>query len=348
VNLIQQKQTLPKLIIATAISTLFTLVPSSARAQCGTNLSCSTAGTSYSVTNSGAGTAIVGANTSTTGPTVGVRGTENSSGTSGSAGVWGQDGGICSSISPSPSSAGVRGDSTGGIGVEGYSDAGIAGVAGSVFSSPFCPGVVAAYGYLGAHKGSNFYGVYSGGDFGGTGAKYFLEPHPTDASKEIRYVSLEGPEAGTYFRGTAHTVHGYATIEVPESFRMVTAEGGLTVVVTPVGELAQVACISKSLDKIVVQASKDVTFDYVVNGVRKAFKDFQAISENHDFVPLGPDDHRFATLPAESQRRLIATGIYTAEGKVNLEKAHEMGWDRAWAARELLSTGGFAPEPANR
>jgi len=30
-----------------------------------------------------------------------------------------------------------------------------------------------------------------------TGTKNFIEPHPTDASKKIRYVSLEGPEAGS-------------------------------------------------------------------------------------------------------------------------------------------------------
>lgn len=46
--------------------------------------------------------------------------------------------------------------------------------------------------------------VYSSGDFGGTGARHFVEPHPTDATKVIRYVALEGPESGTYFLGTDH------------------------------------------------------------------------------------------------------------------------------------------------
>ncbi len=36
-----------------------------------------------------------------------------------------------------------------------------------------------------------------------SGSKNFVEPHPTDPSKEIRYASLEGREVGTYFRGTA-------------------------------------------------------------------------------------------------------------------------------------------------
>jgi hypothetical protein len=49
------------------------------------------------------------------------------------------------------------------------------------------------------------------------------------SSKVIRYMALEGPEAGTYFRGTAGTSGKKAVIEVPESFRIVTDEEGLTV-----------------------------------------------------------------------------------------------------------------------
>ncbi len=252
-------------------------------------------------------------------------------------GVVGWQGGPCTSVFGVPMPAGVLGASAGNDGVVGYTNLGEAGVAGYNMNSAVCPAAVSVAGLLGVRRGGLLYGVFSVGNFGGTGAKFFVEPHPTDASKEIRYVSLEGPEAGTYFRGSGHTRNGFATIEVPESFRMVTDEQGLTVVVTPVGELAQIAAISKSLDKIVVQSSKDVDFDYVINGVRKAFKDFEAIGKNEDFVPQGPDDNRFFSLPAESQRRLVATGIYTAEGKVNLEKAREMGWDRQWAEREAAN-----------
>jgi hypothetical protein len=252
-------------------------------------------------------------------------------------GLSGRQGGPCTLIAGVPLPAGVLGASAGNDGVVGYTNVGEAGVAGYHMNSPICPAAAAVGGLLGVRRGGLLYGVFSVGNFGGTGAKFFVEPHPTDASKEIRYVSLEGPEAGTYFRGTGHTRNGFATIEVPESFRMVTDESGLTVVVTPIGELAQIATISKSLDKIVVQSSRDVAFDYMINGVRKAFKDFEAIGENEDFVPQGPDDNRFFALPAESQRRLVATGIYTAEGKVNLEKAREMGWDRLWAQREAAA-----------
>lgn len=252
-------------------------------------------------------------------------------------GVAGWQGGPCTSVGGVPLPAGVVGASAGNDGVVGYTNLGEAGVAGYNMNSQVCPAAVAVGGLLGVRRGGLLYGVFSMGNFGGTGAKYFVEPHPTDPTKEIRYVSLEGPEAGTYFRGTGRTRNGFATITVPESFRMVTDEQGLTVVVTPTGELAQIAAISKSLDKIVIQSSKDVTFDYVVNGVRKAFRDFKPITENDDFVPEGPEDSRFFSLPAESQRRLVATGIYLPDGKVNLDKAREMGWDVKWAQRKAVA-----------
>jgi hypothetical protein len=280
---------------------------SAAKAQtCGGSLNCNIAGTSYTITN------VTG------------------------DGVQGWQGGPCSSISGLPL-AGVVGASAGNDGVVGYTNTGVAGVAGYNMVSSVCPSSPSVDGMLGVRRSGVSWGVWADGDIGATGTKSFIEPHPTDPTKEIRYVSLEGPEAGTYFRGTGRTHKGFATIEVPDSFRMVTAERGLTVVVTPIGELAQVAAISKGLDKIVIQSSKDVTFDYVVNGVRKAFQDFQPIAKNEDFVPDGPDDSRFFTLPAESQRRLVATGIYTPDGKVNLDKAREMGWDLQWAQHQAPS-----------
>lgn len=179
------------------------------------------------------------------------------------------------------------------------------------------------------------YGVFSAGPFGGNNAKYFVEPHPTDPTKEIRFVCLEGPESGTYFRGSSRTVNGVATIVVPGSFRMVSDEANLTVVVTPVGELAMMACMEKSLDRIVIRSSKDVEFDYVVNGVRKALADHQAISENIDFVPRSPTDLDFTKgLPTESLRRLKANGILNDDGTIRMDTAERLGWTERWAERE--------------
>ena len=58
------------------------------------------------------------------------------------------------------------------------------------------------------------------GDISATGLKFFRVPHPTDLSKEINYVAIEGPEAGMYVRGSAHLEYGEATVTLPEHFRL--------------------------------------------------------------------------------------------------------------------------------
>lgn len=51
-------------------------------------------------------------------------------------------------------------------------------------------------------------------------------------------------------------------------------------------------------------------------------------------MPDGPDDRRFALYAPEIQRRLVATGIYNADGTVNLETAKRLGWDRTWREKD--------------
>jgi len=300
---------------------LVAIAPQRAQAQsCPLNLSCNAGGPGAA--------ALAATTTNTSTGTYGVSGMTKSTST-GAAGVFGVDGtGGFGGCGPSLPSAGIRGESWSGDGVIGLntnSTLGTAGVSG-YNSSIICNPGAYVYGQLAVQRtvsGVNrFYGVWAGGDFGGTGAKYFVEPHPADPSREIRYISLEGPEAGTYFRGAGRIVHGSAVIEVPESFRMVTDEDGLTVVVTPVAQMAVLAVMTQDLNRIVVHGSKDVKFNYLVNGVRRAFRGFEAVGPNIDFVPIGPDDSRFFTLPVESQRRLVETEIFTADGKVNLVKAH--------------------------
>ena len=120
------------------------------------------------------------------------------------------------------------------------------------------------------------------GDLFKLGAVSFVEPHSLDPTKAIVYVALEGPEAGTYIRGTAELVDGEAVIELPEHFAMVTAEEGLTVVLTPLGEWLQLYVVEKSTRRIVVREAqgKSGRFDYLVQGIRKGYEDFQVIRPN--------------------------------------------------------------------
>ena len=272
-----------------------------------------------STTSGGSG--VMGLAQSTSGLSYGVIGKSMTDG-DGAAGVLGIDRGRTGgTYAP----AGVRGEATNpsSFGVLGIGRAlGVAGSLVDVSTNEI------AFGILGFSSGN--WAVYGGGNIGASGTKSFVEPHPTDPSKIIRYISLEGPEAGTYFRGRARIEGGSATIEVPEDFRMVTDEEGLSIQVTPIREMASVAVMKIDLDSIVIRASRNVEVFYTVNGVRKTHKDLKPIVSGNEFAPRSADARMPAYLTEGQKAMLISNGTYREDGTVNLETAHRLGWDAAW------------------
>jgi hypothetical protein len=116
------------------------------------------------------------------------------------------------------------------------------------------------------------------GDFTVTGTKNFAVVDPTDSKKALYYTALEGPEAGTYFRGSAKTVNGEVVITLPDYFANLTETERMTVQLTPVGGWGQLYVASKSPDKIVIKSAKDtgdLEFDYLVQGVRKGYLNYE-------------------------------------------------------------------------
>ncbi|HEX9147611.1 MAG TPA: hypothetical protein VF958_00490 [Thermoanaerobaculia bacterium] len=237
-------------------------------------------------------------------------------------GVWGGHAG---------QGSGVYGTSPFGTGVHGVSRA--TAVEGRLVDPLGAP---IAQGRLGVDFGTNAppWAVYAQGDIGASGTKNFRDPHPTDASLVISYTSLEGPEAGTYFRGRGRFENGLARIVVPEDFRMVTAPEGLTVQVTPIGGMASVGVLRMDLNEIVVQSSRNLDFSYLVQGVRASFPDEHPIVAGQDFVPPSA----YAVIPGwlsqRQKRLLVENGTYNADGTVNMETARRLGWDRKWGVRE--------------
>jgi hypothetical protein len=301
-------------------------------------------GEADSATNNARG--VFGVATATTGVTYGVRGHTNST-TSGASGVFGraQQGsgetygveGL--TLSSTDGTAGVFGAaaSTTGlvIGVLGLSQSlvngyGVAGAILDTAGNPVVSGALGAATGIAGDLTSGQWGVFSNGNLGATGTKHFVEPHAIDPTKVILYSSLEGREVGTYFRGTSRIVNHQAVIEVPEDFRMVTDEEGLTVQLTPVGAASSMYVESQDLNQVVVKASKDVTFHYLVQGVRRAFKDLQPVRIGYEFVPRSPGDTMQPFLTEEARRRLIANGTYNADGTVNMNTAERLGWAKAW------------------
>jgi hypothetical protein len=270
------------------------------------------------------------------GITYGVYGQTNSIAQD-AAGVFGVGrGGLTAGNAGGFAGAGVRGESRTHAGVLGVTEdwEGVRGVVVDSMGSPIVSGILGL-------NGNTDYGVYAFGGYGGTGAKYFVEPHPSDASKVIRYVSLEGPESGTYFRGRGKFQNGLARIDVPEDFRLVTDPENLSIVVTPIGEMASFAVVKISLEEIVVKSSRNVEFFYIANGVRKTHKHLTPIGPGREYMPETPDAKMPLYLTEGQKEMLISNGTYQPDGTVNMETARRLGWDKEWEKR-----GRPAPQPA--
>jgi hypothetical protein len=254
------------------------------------------------------------------------------------------------SLTSANGSAGVRGvDHSGEPSAPGFTCCNIAGVRGSSFSNTGVDGVsrdgVGVTGFNKNALGQNVtYGAlgvtdeigiqYSGG-LVGTMSASVVEPHPTDAGKAVRYTSLEGNESGTYFRGRGKFERGLARIPVPEDFRIITDPEGLTVQITPIGEMASYAVVRAGLDEIVVKGSRNVEFYYAVNGVRQAYRDLQPIVPSRDyFMPASAAARLPAYFGPEDRKRLIANGTYMPDGTVNVDTAERLGWTRIWEERK--------------
>ncbi len=292
-------------------------------------------GTAFEVQNTGGGNGITGEASSG----VALTGLSSTG-----AGVYGSSTSGHGMEAVSSSNDGIHATSQTGNGVYGGSASGNGSGVFGVSSGDTGAGVVAVNystgpGIYAENQSGGYAGDFEGdvivfgsltvhGPFSASGLKDFVTPHPTDPSRQIVYTCIEGAESGTYFRGTGRIVNGFATIEVPEDFRLVTSPEGLTVQLTPLGGLAVLAVLNEDLGRIVVQGSSDVAFHYLVNGVRAGFEKHETIQANTAFVPRSADDPRLKGEPDGVRRTLEANGILNPDGSINLETARRLGWDR--------------------
>jgi hypothetical protein len=199
--------------------------------------------------------------------------------------------------------------------------------------------------YLGYNNGAAWAGYFFGnthvaGTFTAS-TKSFVQPHPTDPAKEVRYVSLEGPQADVYLRGTTQVSRGVTRIPIPEHFRFVADPATYSTLVTPVGRMATVAVLSEDETGIVVEASRDVKIHYVVYAERSAVKVGDPITENVHFRP-GSESDLVAHLPESYRRLMIQNGTLKEDGSVNRETAERLGWSLAAEDRRAEKKAGEA------
>lgn len=118
---------------------------------------------------------------------------------------------------------------------------------------------------------------------------------------------------------------------------MVTDPEGLSIQVTPIGQLATVAVLRMGLDRIVVKGSRSVNFYYTVNGVRKSHKGLEPIGRGNEYMPETSNTTMPAYFTAGQKEMLISNGTYKEDGTVNMETARRVGWDKIWAEKERSS-----------
>ena len=300
---------------------------------------------------------VYGKSTATTGNGLGVSGSGDSAGVYGFGqgtgyGVWGwvsdrrstavrghnhaTNGGIGVSGYSRDLGLGVRGESRGtsGVGVYGYvTNPGHSGGRGISGVSSIGMGV---YGVATGSSGTGVWAqpysistiaLHSNGKFTCAGDKNFIQPHPSDPSKSIQFTCLEGNESGTYFRGSQRLVGGRAEIAIPEEWKLVTEEEGITVQLTPIGSPARLWVESQSRERIVVRGTSNCRFSYFVNGVRRGFAERVHYRDNHIFRPT-VRGVPFATQHPKALRDiLVANGILNADYTPNEATAKRLGWN---------------------
>ena len=117
--------------------------------------------------------------------------------------------------------------------------------------------------------------------------KNFVIPHPEDASKQIWYACIEGPEAAAYERGTAQLVNGEAFIPFSEHFELVINAETMTVNLTPnSAESLGLAVVEKTAEGIRVKelykGTGNYSFDWEAKAVRKGYENYRAIRDVKD------------------------------------------------------------------
>ena len=116
------------------------------------------------------------------------------------------------------------------------------------------------------------------------GVKSFLEPHPLDPNKSIRFVCTEANQALIEHRNQIALSGGYAEFEIPEEFILVAEPGTFSVIVTAQtlddpGRLG--AIVEDGIVKIRAHgASSDYRVAYTITAIRKGYADYEAVIDN--------------------------------------------------------------------
>jgi hypothetical protein len=98
--------------------------------------------------------------------------------------------------------------------------------------------------------------------------------HDINSSHTAYYTAQESPQVRAVYEGNTTATNGRVNVSLPSHFEKTVSESKpmLRVQATP-HELATVAVTERTDSWLVIEASKDVTVDYRVTGIREGYED---------------------------------------------------------------------------
>ena len=248
-------------------------------------------------------------------------------------GVYGKVGGGFAVYGETRSGTGGYFSASEGVGVQGFGSTtvgtGVRAVAGfiGVDGRATATNRVTYAGIFRQAANSSSYGVYCSGRLHATSTKSFLNPHPSDPSKNIQFYCLEGNENGTYFRGSSRTVGRRAELSIPKEWIEASEAHSITVQLTAIGSAARVYVESKSRERIVIASTSDCAFDYQVNGIRRGYSEYEAyVAATPGFIPEVRGVPFGLQYPKALRDVLVKNGTLNADYTPNEATARKMGW----------------------
>ena len=152
-----------------------------------------------------------------------------------------------------------------------------------------------------------------------SGTKNFIQPHPIDTTKVIKYIAIEAGEAMTMARGQSKTVSGSVEIILPEHFGFVTnAEQPLSVLLTPEEAPVLLYTASKSVNHITIVMKPsdfkeygDASFSWQISGVRDGYENEQIICDTDSLLngisDLGTSSEKRVKMNEWAKKMIVKT-----------------------------------------
>lgn len=186
------------------------------------------------------------------------------------------------------------------------------GVSGSAITDPTrkngvgVQGIGGEYGVLGIDAGNSgggsAYGVFSNGDFGGTGAKYFVIDHPQDpANKYLRHANIESNEVLNLYRGIEQfDSNGQATVQLPDYFNAVNKNPSYQL--TPIGAAMPNLYIAREVQNNIF---------VIAGGVPGKKVSWIVTSERNDpYMQQNPDSRQVVIDKGEKRGKYLMPQLY--------------------------------------